>query len=416
MTGRVAARDGTTTTHDGLVHKPQEDTYMQHTAHSLASKTPARRKLMWIALTAVVAVGGTAVFFVSKNSAARSADAAKKDAPAVTLEFTANDIAKVALQPLVRTSSVSGTLTPLTQAVVKATVAGQIRNVLVREGVAVKQGDVVAELDTADLRTRLDAALADQAERRARLAIAERSRDTNQALLKQNFISQSAFDQSLNTYQGSEAAVRWSDAQVQLAKKAIDDAVVRAPISGTVAKRMVNGGERVMPDAPLVTIVDLSRLELEASVPASDIASIALGQKVRFTVDGYGERMFDGKVERINPVADAGSRAIKLFVAVPNAGGVLKGGMFAQGRITLSQSQPVAVVPATALFEEAGQSYVFTVEAGKLAKKPVGLGARDEANGLVEVTSGLAQGADVVRVRMGSLKVGAPAVVRNSAK
>jgi len=389
---------------------------MQHPTFSATNPNPARRKLIWIALTALVVVGGTAAFLVSKNSAARSADAAKKNAPDVTLEFTPADIAKVALQPLVRTSSVSGTLTPLTQAVVKATVAGEVRKVMVREGMAVKQGDVLADLDTTDLRTRLDAAQADQAERRAKLAIAERNRDTNQALLKQNFISQSAFDQLLSTYQGSEAAVRWADAQVQLAKKAIDDAVVRAPISGTVSKRMVNGGERVLPDAAIVTIVDLSRLELEASVPASDIASIALGQGVRFTVDGFGDRTFDGKVERINPVAETGSRAIKLFVAVPNANGLLKGGMFAQGQITLSQSKSVPVVPATALFEEAGQSYVFTVESGKIAKKAVTLGGRDEVNGLVEVNSGLAQGADVVRVRMGSLKVGAPAVVRASAK
>lgn len=388
---------------------------MQYPNFSATGRNPTRRKLVWLALTAVVAVSGTVAFFVSKNSAARSAESAKKNAPAVTLEFTPGDIATLGLQPLVRTSSVSGTLMPLTQAVVKATVAGEVRKVLVREGMNVKQGDVLAELDTTDLRTRLDAAQADQAERRAKLAIAERNRDTNQALLKQNFISQSAFDQLLSTYQGSEAAVRWSDAQVQLAKKAMDDAVVRAPISGTVSKRMVNGGERVMPDAPIVTVVDLSRLELEASVPASDIASIALGQAVRFTVDGFGDRQFDGKVERINPVAEAGSRAIKLFVAVPNTSGLLKGGMFAQGQITLSQSKPVPVVPATALFEEAGQNYVFTVEAGKLAKKAVSLGARDEVNGLVEVNSGLAQGADVVRVRMGSLKVGAPAVVRANA-
>ena len=389
---------------------------MQHPTYSEVKKTPARRKLVWIALISLLVVGGTAAFLVSKNSSARSADAAKKNAPPVTLEFTPSDIAKVGMQPLVRTSSVSGTLTPLTQAVVKATVPGAVRKVLVREGMAVKQGDVLAELDTTDLRTRLDAALADQAERRAKLAIAERSRDTNNTLLKQNFISQSAFDQSFSTYQGSEAAVRWSDAQVQLAKKAIDDAVVRAPISGTVSKRMVNGGERVMPDAPIVTIVDLSRLELEASVPASDIASIALGQAVRFTVDGFGDRTFDGKVERINPVAEAGSRAIKLFVAVPNASGLLKGGMFGQGQITLAQSKPVLVVPVTAVFEEVGQNYVFAVEAGKLAKKAISLGAHDTVNGLVEVNSGLAQGADVVRVRMGSLKVGAPAVVRTSAK
>ena len=238
------------------------------------TRSPARRKLIWLALTAVLVLGGTAAVLVSKNSAARSADEAKKNAPPVTLEFTATDIARVGLQALVRTSAVSGTLAPLTQAIVKATVAGEVRKVWVREGQSVRQGDVLAELDPTDLRTRLDAAQADQAERRAKLAIAERNRDTNQALLKQNFISQNAFDQLHSTYQGSEAALRWSDAQVQLAKKALDDAVVRSPINGMVAKRMVNGGERVLPDAAIVTIVDLSRLELEATVPASDIASV----------------------------------------------------------------------------------------------------------------------------------------------
>ncbi len=384
---------------------------MQNSDNYAPTRKPTRRKRLWIALAALVVLGGTATFFISKNSTARAADEAKKNAPAVTLEFTPNDIATVALQSLVRTSAVSGTLSPLNQAIVKATVAGAVRKVLVREGQAVRQGEVLAELDTTDLRTRLDAAQAEQAERRSRLAIAERNRDTNQALLKQSFISQNAFDQLLSTYQGSEAAVRGSDAQVQLAKKALDDAVVRAPISGIVAKRMVNGGERVLPDAPMVTIVDLSRLELEATVPASDIASVSLGQTVRFMVDGFGDRPFDGKVERINPVAEPGSRAIKLFVAVPNANGLLRGGMFAQGQITLSKSAPVPVVPNTALFEEAGQAYVFTVEGGKLAKRAVKLGARDEASGLTEVSGGLSPGADVVRVRMGSLKVGAPAIV-----
>lgn len=385
---------------------------MNHTPISDMDRPRARRKLIWLAVAALVAIGASAAFFLSKNSSTKTEDMAKRDAPPVRLEFTPSDIARVGLQSLVRTTTISGTLAPLNQALVKATVAGQVRQVLVREGDAVRQGDVLAELDTTDLRTRLDAAQADQAERRARLAIAERNRDTNQALLKQNFISQNAYEQLLSTYQASEAAVRWADAQVQMAKKAIDDAQVRAPITGRVSKRMVNGGERVLPDAHIATIVDLARLELEAAVPASDIASISTGQSVSFKVDGYGERTFDGKVERINPVAEAGSRSIKLFVAVPNASGLLRGGMFAQGQITLSQSKPGLVVPSSAVFEEAGQAYVFTVEAGKIAKHAVAPGARDEASGQTEITSGLTQGAEVVRVRMGGLKVGAPAVVR----
>jgi RND family efflux transporter MFP subunit len=302
----------------------------------------------------------------------------------------------------------------LTQATVKSTVGGEVRRVLVREGEAVRQGAVLAEIDGTEARTRLDAALADQAERRARLDIAARNRDTNQGLLKQNFISQNAFDQLQSTYQASQAAVQWADAQVKLARQAAADTLVRAPMSGTVAKRMVNGGERVGVDAPLMQLVDLSRLELEATVPASDVARVAPGQEVHFSVDGFGARQFGGKVARINPVAEAGTRAIKLFVTVPNSDASLRGGMFAQGVVTVSQSKPMPVIPLSAVFEEAGQAYAFAVESGKLAKHALKLGLKDEASGFVEVLQGLDAGLPVVRIRMNGLKVGTPAVLRDA--
>jgi RND family efflux transporter MFP subunit len=278
----------------------------------------------------------------------------------------------------------------------------------------VKKGAVLAEVDAADARMRLDAALADQAERRARMDIASRNRDTNTGLLKQNFISQNAFDQLQSTFQASQAAVQWADAQVRLARKSIDDAVVRAPMSGVVARRLVNDGERVLPDAPLMQLVDLTRLELEATVPAGEVSRIAVGQRVRFLVDGFGEQLFEGQVERINPVTEVGSRAIKLFVQVPNPQGVLRGGMFAQGKVDVSEAQASAVIPASAVFEEAGQSYVFAVLDGKLVKQAVTLGLKDDATGLVEVKRGLAAGQQLVRVRMTGLKAGISVVMQSA--
>lgn len=384
---------------------------------SLASpRSPAlwRRKVTWVILAVLFAVAGLAAFALQKNDTAKSDESNKKDAAPVVLEFGPGDVALVQVQALARTVPVSGSLAPVTQALVKSTVAGEVRRVLVREGDAVRQGAIVAEIDTTDARSRLDAALADQAERRARLAIAVRNRDTNQALLKQDFISQNAYDQLVSSFQGSEAAVQWSDAQVKLARKAIDDAVVRAPISGQVAKRMVNGGERVSPEAPILSIVDLGRMELEATVPAAEVASIAVGQAVQFQVDGHASRLFSGLVERINPVAEAGSRAIKLFISVPNADGSLRGGMFAQGSVTLAKSTNLPVIPMGAVFEEAGQSYVFTIEDGKLAKRAVGLGQRDESTAMVAVGQGLSPGVSVVRIRMNGLKAGALAIVRQA--
>lgn len=363
---------------------------------------------VWLVALVVAGLLGGGGLLYSQRGAAKASESAKKDTPPVTLEFSEGDLVRVSARPLAHRIAISGSLAPLVQVTVKSSVAGQVLRVPVREGQAVKAGDILAELDTTDARSRLEAALADQAERRARLDIAARNRDTNQALLGQNFISQNAFDQLQSTYEAAQAAVHWADAQVKLARQSIADAMVRAPMAGTVAKRLVNGGERLAPDAPMMQLVDLSRLELEATVPASDVPQITAGQAVRFTVDGFGARAFAGKVDRINPVTEPGTRAIKLFVSVPNPDASLRGGMFAQGVVTVAESASAPVIPLGAVFEEAGQTYVFAIEAGKLVKPAVRLGFRDEASDQVEVQSGLAVGAIVVKVRMTGLKVGAP--------
>lgn len=390
---------------------------MSTSSSPLNPAKPKRHTTRWIAaILLMLAAGAAAVATLGTASmdakATKSAKATGAPDAAAPLEFAEGDIYRIKTQALARTIQVSGTLMPLTQAVVKSTVSGEVHRVLVREGETVKQGAVVAEIDTTDASSRLDAAQADQAERRARLAIAERNRDTNQTLLQQQFISQNAFDQLASTQQANEAAVRWADAQVKLARKAIDDAVVRAPISGTVAKRFVNGGERVSPEAPILSVVDLSRMELEATVPASEVASITQGLAVQFRVDGFGSRSFLGRVERINPLAEAGSRAIKVFVSVPNPDGALRGGMFAEGSVTLAHASSVPAMPLAAVFEEAGQSYAYTVEDGKLTKRAVTLGQRDEATGMVALSGGIAEGVPVVRIRMTGLKPGVPAVLR----
>lgn len=384
---------------------------MNHPVHSSTAPKWWRSKAAWVLLISLLVLALGALAWARRTANPAIDTSAKADVPVLALEFAPSDMALVQRLPMVRTVSISGSLAPLTQAIVKAPVSGEVRQVLVREGESVRLGAVVAEIDTTDARARLDAVLADQAERRARLAVAQRNRDTNLALLQQSFISQNAFDQLQSGYEAAQASVQGADAQVKLMRKAIDDAVVRAPIAGQVSKRWIQGGERVGPDAPIISLVDLSRLELEATVPASDVAHIAIGQTVRFRVDGFGARSFDGRVERINPVAEISSRAIKVAVSVPNVDGSLRGGMFAQGSVTLSQTDALPVIPASAVFEEAGQAYVFTVEEAKLAKRGVRLGLKDEVSGLVELVQGPALATPVVRIRMNGLKVGAPAVL-----
>lgn len=335
----------------------------------------------------------------------------KKDGP-VTLEFTPADLAVVEMRSLVRSIPFSGSLAPVVQTAVKSKVPGEVVRVLVREGEAVKEGQLLAQIDVTDLQAKVDAATAALEESKARLTIAEKNRANSQQLLRQKFISQNAYDTTESTFEASAASMRSQEAQLRIARKALDDAAVRAPFSGVIATRTAHPGEKIAMDHPMFTLVDLARMEIEAPAPASEVPSVKVGQAATFTVDGF-ERPFEGRVERINPTAQPGSRAINLYLSVDNRDGKLRGGMFAKGQIVLDRSQPGAVIPATAVREESGQAYVFTIENGKIARRPVKLGSAQQLDGLVEVVSGLEKGMNVVAARVSGLKPGAPAKLKS---
>lgn len=373
---------------------------------------PQRRGLkpLLYSLVAIIAVGSLVAFRVNS---------AKKEGPAKTaapvLEFTRADIAVVELRALARTLPISGSLSPVTQSTVRSKVPGEIRRVLVREGERVAAGQLLAEIDTVDLQARLDAQVAALEENKARLSIAAKNRDNAQKLNKQGFISQNAFDTSQSGFEAAAAAVKSAEAQVRLARNAMQDAVVRAPIDGIVAKKMINAGEKVGVDSPLVTIVDLAKMEIEVLAPASEIPGIRIGQTASFRVDGFGERSFAGRLERINPTTEPGSRAITVYLSVGNQDGLLKGGMFAKGSLILDKGEAAPTIPASALQEEAGQAFVYTVEQGKIGRRAVKIGLREEQTGLVEVVSGLEKGVAVVAARTIGLKAGAAAKVLDAA-
>ena len=362
-----------------------------------------------LAAVAVVVIAGSVVGWRASQA---SKPEPKKEPDKVVLEFTPTDVAIVELKSLVNTIQFSGSLSPVTQTTVKSKVPGEVMRVLVREGQAVAQGQVLAQIDTVDLQAKLDAQAASLAESRARLDIALKNRENNQQLLRQKFISQNAFDTTASVYDAADANMRSAEAQLRLAKRAIEDAEIRAPFAGVVAKKIVNPGEKVAMDSPLFALVDLGNMEIEAPAPASEIPSVRVGQPATFRVDGFGERAFEGRVERINPMTEQGSRSITLYISVANRDGVLRGGMFAKGQIALDKTAPATVVPATAIRDEAGQSYVFTIENGKIGKRAVKVGTTEAQAGLVEVKSGLESGLQVVSARLTGLKPGTPAILK----
>jgi RND family efflux transporter MFP subunit len=376
-----------------------------------ADARPRRLAKPAIAVGVVLVIGSLVAFRVSS---AKKEETAKAPDPA--LEFTAADVSVVELRELARTIPISGSLSPVAQSTIRSKVPGEVRRVLVREGERVVQGQLLAEIDTVDLQARLDAQVASLEEAKARLSIAAKNRDNGQKLFTQGFISQNAFDTTQSSWEAAEAAVKSAEAQVRLARNATRDAVIRAPIEGIVSRKMVNAGEKVGVDGPLFTIVDLARMEVEAPVPASEIPGMRVGQVATLRVDGFGGREFAGRLERINPTTEQSSRAITVYLSVSNRDGALRGGMFAKGSLVLDKGEPAPVIPSTAVREEAGQAFVFTIENGKLARRPVTLGLREEAAGVVQVKTGLEKGATVVSSRAMGLKAGTAAVLKEASQ
>lgn len=344
--------------------------------------------------------------------------AASQPAPAVAakpLEFATVDIAPVAPRVLSRSLPLSGSMSPMVQATVKSKVAGEVEQVTVREGQDVRQGDVIARIDTRNLQAQYDRELAAVEKARAELDLATLNRDKNRSLLEQRYISRNTYEATESAYAGNVASLKLAEAQARLARINLDDAVIRAPFAGTIARRLVQPGEKVSADSAVVGMVDLRQMLLEAAIPTADIPSVSVGQRVRFGVGGFGEREFTGAVQRINPVTAEGSRAITIYIAVANDDRALKGGMFAQGQLTLHATDPVLSIPRSAVREEGGTTFVYVLDSGKVVRKPVKLGNVAKGDAFAEVLSGLAAGEQVIVADIGESKVGSQAFVREAA-
>ena len=361
-------------------------------------------------LAIVVAVlAALAVTAMALRGRQNAADAAAPDTSAGPVaEFLQDDLFIVEPRNLERTLPLTGSLAPLNEATVKAKVAGELVALTVREGESVKQGQVLARIDLTEVQAKVAARQADVEAAKAQLVWAGKNRGTQKALLDKAFISQNAFDNIQSNYDVAVARLRAADAELVLARKSLGDAVLMAPFAGVVSQRHAQPGERVALDARLVSIVDLTRLQLEAAVPPAAIGQVKVGQPIGFRVEGFDGREFAGRIERINPAASAGSRSISVYAVIDNRAGLLRGGMFAQGALTLSRLDGALAVPASAVREEIGQTFVYAIQDGLVKRKAVKIGPPDAA-GRVQVLEGLVAGERIVRVNLGSLREGVAA-------
>ncbi|MEY4027565.1 MAG: Nickel and cobalt resistance protein CnrB [Pseudomonadota bacterium] len=366
-----------------------------------------KRSTLWIlsAVAAAVVIAGTARWASQRKPAA---NVAQTTPVANQIELSASDVVPATQMDMVLGLPVSGTLKASQSAMVKARVAGELMDLVVREGDEVKAGQVIARIDPTEYQARERQAKQQADAALAQVEIAQKQFDNNKALVDQGFISQTALQNSSASLNGAKATHMAAMAALDVARKALDDASIRSPISGQIAQRLAQPGERMALDARIVEVVNLSQLELEAALPSADASLVRPGMKAQLKIEGMDEPV-TAKVLRISPAAQAGSRSVLVYLGVVGQDG-LRQGLFAEGTLGTRTVKALAV-PLSSVRTDKPQPYVQVVEADQVRHVTVQTGTRSEKTTQnitltwVEV-QGPAEGAQVLTASAGAVREG----------
>lgn len=368
--------------------------------------------IVGVVAVVVLAAGGAAVLSGAVNADAIAAMLPGKKEPKkdVTLEFAAREIVQPALARLPATIEFSGPLVAPRTAIVRAKAAGTLVALSVAEGSRVAAGQSLGRIDVAELTSRIAERTASIESARAALLQAERTHASNEGLAKAQFISSIALENSRAAVETARANLAAAQASADTVRVGLRDASLVAPISGIVAKRHVVPGEKLSPEQQVLTIVDLARLELAGSVGTHEVSRLAPGLAVQVQVEGHA-RPVAGRIARIAPAAEPGTRSIGVTIELANPHETLRAGQYAIVRATLADDTERLTLPATAVGSGGGQHHVWVIESGALARRAVTLGRRDDREGRVEVLSGVAAGSQVLAAKFDNLREGTKATV-----
>ena len=354
-----------------------------------------------IAVAVVSVVGGgmwgyKAYTAKQADSAAKAGKDGKKTDPVLAL--AALDIVAAGPATLTQSLAIAGTVDAVRQAVVRSRHAGTATGLTKRAGDRVKVGERLLRVDSDELRLRLGERESTVRQAQAALTVAESARAQQRSLADRGFISKAALDSSESNFVGARSAFEAAKSQLDMAKSAIAETVLTAPISGVISKRGIEPGERVTSEMTVFTILDPASLEVVVPVAAERVTELKIGQKAKFQLDSSGATV-EGVLSRIVPATGSAARTVETRFSLPAASGVPTGA-FLSGQLALAQSTAPIVIPRVAVKTDVNGKYVWIVQDNKAQKARVKLAVgADESNPLVPLTEGIAVGAVVLTLR-----------------
>jgi RND family efflux transporter MFP subunit len=314
-----------------------------------------------------------------------------------TISLVAADLVAAESGDLTTGVLLTGMLEPATSVTISAQVPGTVAELLVDRGSVVAQGARLATLQADGVRANVAAA-------EANVAVARTRRDASRRLFDAGAISKIDLE-------NSEAAYAAAEAQAAAARESAGFTDVQSPIAGTVSDRRVESGTAVRVGDAMFTIVSTTELELAGRVPVDEAGAINVGQEVRFAIDAFAGRTFTGRVARKDPIADAATRQVGVYVRVANPRGEITAGQYARGDVAGRTVRDAVRVPETAVLGSGNEAAVFVFTDGRLQRRQVTVVARSAREGVVAIGTGLSAGERVLLRPTPGLADGQRAVV-----
>ena len=334
---------------------------------------PRRWRVGAVCLVAIAVLGSLVgrVWYVQRvERAILTAPATPGGGPILTL--APEDVVQAQVQTLATDIPITGILRAQNTALVMARASGTLQNLTVREGDQVSAGQIIARVEPSEYNQRYRQAQLHAQAAQAQVDIAQRQYDNNMALKQDDFVSPTALDISRARLDEARANYRAAQAAAAVAQHSVEGTVLNAPITGTVSRRLTQPGEAVIPEQPVVEIVDLSRLELQVPVSPSNSLEVRAGQTARLTIEGVPGVM-TATVTRINPSAEHGHSDVLAYLALPAQLPGLHQGLFAHG-VLQTEEKRALTVPLEAVRTDKPQPYVQIVRNGHVHGVPVHMG------------------------------------------
>lgn len=286
-----------------------------------------------IAITSLIGIG----LYIASNG-----DEERAQPSSVRVE-----VAKARRGSLVRDMTVVGTLESANSVVMKAQVKGLITKVNIIGGEEVQKGDVLFEIDDRPYQ-------AQAKEAKALHDLAKAAFEREETLAKKNFGAAKKLEEA-------RAQFLKTQAQLERAEKDLEDTKIVAPFEGFVGLHKISIGTPITADLDLVTITDTDPMKVNFKMPSKFVRYLSVDQKVKIDVGSYPDRKFEGRIEAIDALVDAGAQSIAVQATIPNGSNLLKPGMFVRVKVTVGSKDDSLIVPEESIVAVGDQTYVWRV-------------------------------------------------------